>query len=202
MEILKIKPIFKEMLWGGSQLKELYGYDIPTNLTGEAWVVSSHKDGDCIIQNGIFKDKSLSFIYREYRSSFGKGSNKTFPLLVKLINARENLSIQVHPNDEYAEKFENSKGKTEAWLVLNFEKNTNIIIGHNFKSKNDLKKSLTDKTLLDNLLSIPLKEDDFFFIPAGTIHAICAGTIIYEVQQNSNLTYRIDRKSTRLNSSH
>lgn len=191
MEILKIKPVFKEMIWGGSLLKEKYQFDIPSNHTGEAWVVSAHEEGDCIIENGQFAGQSLSKVYRENRSIFGKGSNIKFPLLVKIIDAKQDLSIQIHPDDKFALMHDNSYGKTEAWLILDCQQQSKIIIGHHLASKRDFEENLANKILETKLNSFHIKKDDFFYIPAKTLHAICANTLVYEVQQNSNITYRV-----------
>jgi len=191
MELLKIKPIYKEMIWGGDRIKTTYGLPIPNDHTGEAWVVSAHKNGDGLIENGSFAGKPLSEVFRENRALFGKGTKTVFPLLIKIIDAKQDLSVQVHPDDEYALKFENSYGKTEFWYVLDCPKHSKMIVGHNLKSKEELRQRITNGTLESKLRQFEIKKGDHFYIPAKTIHAICANSLIYEVQQNSDITYRV-----------
>lgn len=133
--ILKLKPVFKEMIWGGKKLRDIYGYDIPSDKTGECWAISAHKNGDCIIDGGEFNGISLSSLYCSHRHLFGNITNNEFPLLVKIIDANLDLSVQVHPNDEYAIKHENSLGKAECWYVLDANDDTSMVMGHNAKNK-------------------------------------------------------------------
>jgi len=191
MGLYKIKPVFKEMIWGGSRLNGKFGFDIPSKTTGEAWVVSAHPDGDGILLNGEFEGQRLSDVYREHRGLFGKGENTKFPLMVKIIDANQDLSVQVHPDDEYGQKFENSYGKTEAWYVLDCEEDTRMIIGHTASETQELLNAIQTGTLEKYLNSFKINPGDFYYIPARTIHAICAGSLVYEVQQNSNVTYRV-----------
>ena len=110
--ILKMKPVFKEMIWGGKKLRDIYGYDIPSDNTGECWGISAHPNGDCLIEGGEFDGKHLSWVWQNHKELFGNIEGDQFPLLVKLIDAKNDLSVQVHPNDEYAKVHENSLGKT------------------------------------------------------------------------------------------
>jgi len=191
MELLKIKPVFKEMVWGGNQMRTLFGFNIPSDHTGEAWVVSAHPNGDGMIENGEFEGQSLSSVYSTHRALFGSGSNLKFPLLIKIIDAKQDLSVQVHPDDAYAQKFENSYGKTESWYVLGCPQGTTMIIGHHLKTKEDYETSIKEGSLEPKLNKFEIKKGDFFYIPARTIHAIRSNSLIYEVQQNSDITYRI-----------
>jgi len=191
MELLKIKPVFKEMIWGGDLMKDRFHFDIPSDHTGEAWVISAHPNGDGLIENGQFAGQSLSSVYHNHRHLFGKGLNHKFPLLIKIIDAKQTLSVQVHPDDAYASKHEQSLGKTEAWYVLDCLKGTQMIIGDHLSSKDELRDRILDGTLESKLNQFDIKKDDFFYIPARTIHAICANSLIYEVQQNSDITYRV-----------
>lgn len=189
--ILWMKPVFKEMIWGGHKLKDIYGYDLPSDKTGECWAISAHKNGDCLISEGEFEGKTLSSLWDEHRELFGNIDGDEFPLLAKIIDANGDLSVQVHPNDEYAKIHENSLGKSECWYVLDAEANTKMVMGHHAKTKEELIKAI-EKDDYDNLLnSFMIKEGDFFYIPTGTIHAICAGSLIYEAQQSSDITYRV-----------
>jgi len=191
MAIYKIRPIFKQMLWGGTRLRDAFHFDIPSETTGEAWVVSAHPDGDCVFAEGEFKDQTLSSVYRQHRELFGPGENTRFPLMVKIIDAQQDLSVQVHPDDEYAMKYENSYGKTEAWYVLDCLEGTRMIVGHDVNDKQVLQRAIESGNLEKHLINFEIRPGQFVYIPAKTIHAICAGSLIYEVQQNSNVTYRV-----------
>lgn len=197
MDILFLEPVFKEMVWGGSRLKE-FGYHIPSDKTGECWAVSAHPHGDCLIKNGVYKGFHLSRLWEEHRELFGNIKGEKFPLLIKIIDAKEDLSIQVHPDDSYAGEHENgSLGKTECWYILDCDENAAIIIGHHAKDKTEMKQMIEQKRWNEFLREIPVKKGDFFQIEPGTLHAIKGGTLILETQQNSDITYRVydyDRK--------
>lgn len=189
--ILMIEPVFKEMIWGGHQLRDTYGYAIPSDQTGECWAISAHKNGDCSIANGEYKGIKLSKLYQEHRELFGNIADKEFPLLVKIIDANNDLSVQVHPDDEYAAKYENSLGKTECWYVLDAKENTRMVMGHHAKTKEELIECIKNDNYDKLLNSFKIKKGDFYYIPSGTIHAICSGSLIYEAQQSSDITYRV-----------
>ncbi len=190
--ILFLEPVFKEMIWGGNRLKTDYGYDIPSDSTGECWAVSAHTNGDCKIKAGEYKGETLSSLWTNHRELFGNSEGEVFPLLIKIIDAKQDLSIQVHPNDAYAKEYENgSLGKTECWYILNCDEDGKIVIGHNANSKEELA-SMIQKNQWDDLIRVlPIKKGDFFQIVPGTVHAIKAGTVILETQQNSDITYRL-----------
>lgn len=189
--VLKMKPVFKEMIWGGHKLRDVYGYDIPSDNTGECWAISAHKNGDCLIADGEFEGKSLSWLFDNHRELFGGIEGNQFPLLVKIIDAKNDLSVQVHPNDEYAGEHEHSLGKTECWYVLQADEGTNMVMGHHAKSKEEFVKAIEEDDY-DNLLNkFQIKKGDFFYISSGTLHAICSGSLIYEAQQSSDITYRV-----------
>jgi len=188
-EILFFKPFFKEVIWGGNKLSEIYS-DCPNGNIGECWTISPLENGESIIQNGTFKGETLSNLYLYHNELFNDKYDK-FPLLVKLIYANLDLSIQVHPDDEYALKNENCSGKNEFWYILDCNLDTDIIVGHNAKTKDELKKMIYDKRFDELLLKRKIKKGDFFQIDAGTIHAIKSGTMILEVQQSSDITYRL-----------
>ena len=189
--ILKMKPVFKEMIWGGDKLKKVYGYDIPSDHTGECWAISAHKNGDCTIANGEYEGKTLSWLFENHRELFGGIKGDQFPLLVKIIDAKGDLSVQVHPDDAYAKEHEDSLGKTECWFVLQADEGTKMVMGHHAKTKEEFVKAIEEDDY-DNLLnSFSIKEGDFFYIPSGTLHAICSGSLIYEAQQSSDITYRV-----------
>lgn len=192
MEIIFLKPVFKEKIWGGSKLKEEFNYEIPSENTGECWAISAHENGDCEIVNGEFKGKTLSLLYEKHRELFGNIKNDKFPLLVKILDAKEKLSVQVHPDDKYAWENENGEyGKTECWYILDCKKDGDLILGHNANSKEEMKDMIDENKWDEFIRTIKINKDDFFYIPTGTIHAICEDTLILEIQQSSDTTYRV-----------
>lgn len=192
MEIIRLTPVLKEMIWGGDKLKNEFGYDCADSGVGECWGISAHPNGDCTIDGGTFAGKKLSEVYEANRNLFGNISSDNFPLLTKIIDAKNDLSIQVHPDDTYAFKNENgSLGKTECWYVIDAEPNATIVIGHNAKDKAEVASMIDEKRWKDFIREIPVKKGDFFQINPGTVHAIKGGTLILETQQNSDITYRV-----------
>lgn len=192
MEIIRLKPIFKQTIWGGNKLKEEFNYPIDVKNVGECWGISAHENGDCIIIGGKYNGMKLSQLYSLHKELFGNLDSKVFPLLTKIIDAQNDLSIQVHPDDEYAYKYENgSLGKIECWYVLKAKKNAKIIIGHNASNHEELKQMIEDKKWKELIREIPVKSGDYFLIEPGTVHAIKGGTLILETQQNCDITYRV-----------
>jgi mannose-6-phosphate isomerase len=189
--IIKITPIFKEKLWGGSRLKEKYGMEIPSNTTGECWAVSAHKEGDCVVEGGEFDGMHLSQVYKENKELFGDCENHEFPLLVKIIDANRDLSIQVHPNDQHAQSLGLAHGKAEAWLILDASEKGEVVVGHTCKSKSELAQALYNPTQVKWLQRFNVRPNQFYYLPGGTVHAVGAGTMVYEIEQNSNVAYRI-----------
>lgn len=191
---LKLYPAFKDYLWGGTKLHDFYP-DCTTVPAAEAWVLSCHKDGQSTVTNGPLSGKTLSeAIDALGKDVLGERGKKFdfFPVLIKLIDAKKDLSVQVHPDDEYARKYENSYGKTEMWYVVDCEEGARLFYGFKEKtSKEEFEKRIKDNTLTDILRSVEVKKGDCFFIPSGTIHAIGKGMLIAEIQQNSNCTYRV-----------
>ncbi len=192
MEPLFLKPLFMDRIWGGTKLKDEFGYEIPSQNTGECWAISSHENGDCEILNGEYKGYKLSQLWNEHRGLFGNIEGDKFPLLTKILDANDNLSVQVHPNDDYAKVNENGElGKTECWYIIDCDDNAEMIFGHNAKSKEELEEMIKNDKW-DNLLrKVKIKKGDFFYVPSGTIHALCKGTLVLETQQNSDTTYRV-----------
>jgi len=194
---LQFEPILKERIWGGKKLNTFLNKPIISDFTGESWEISTVDNDISIVSKGAFKGKSLNQLIEKFPkeilgekviAKFGK----QFPLLFKFLDAREDLSIQVHPNDELAKKRHNSLGKTEMWYVMQADEDTRLIIG--FKedsSKAEYIEHLEKNTLLDILDSIEIKQGDVFFLETGTIHAVGAGTVIAEIQQTSDITYRL-----------
>lgn len=191
-DIIFLQPVFKQMLWGGTRLRTEYGYDIPGDRTGEAWVVSAHSHGDCTVKDGPWAGKSLSWLWKNQPQLFGSDGSGQFPLLVKIIDAKDDLSIQVHPDDAYAAAHENgSLGKTECWYILDCDPDATIVIGHNARTKDELRQMVEQKRWKELIRVLPVKKGDFFQIEPGTVHAIRRGTLILETQQSSDITYRL-----------
>lgn len=191
-EILYMDPVFKQMIWGGNKLGTKWGYDIPGDNTGECWAVSAHPNGDCTVKEGTFAGKTLSQLWAEHPELFGNVSGDRFPLLIKIIDANDDLSIQVHPDDAYAGKNENdSFGKTECWYILDAPEGATLVIGHNAKDKPELEDMIKNGKWDAFLREVPVKKGDFIQIDPGTVHAIKGGIEILETQQNSDITYRV-----------
>lgn len=194
MNILKLQPAIKDNMWGGTKLSREFGIFTDKDIQAEAWMLSCHPDGENIIEGGDYEGMTLSEVLESNPAWKGKNSEKFdfFPVLIKLIDALDNLSLQVHPDDEYALKNENQYGKTECWYILDTEEDAEIIYGlSKDMTKEELVKSIEDNSILDNVNHIKVKPGELYYIPSGTIHAICKGILLAEVQQNSNVTYRI-----------
>ena len=195
MEFLKLKPAYKDYLWGGDKLKKFFYKNCDFNTLAETWELSCHNDGNSIIENGKYKLKTLKeYIELENMKPLGENCKRfnDFPILIKLIDSKQALSVQVHPDDEYALKNENQFGKTEMWYVIDCEKDSFIYYGFKNKiTKQEFIKQIKNGTLENILNKVNVKKGDIFFIEAGTIHAIGKGITIAEIQQNSNVTYRV-----------
>lgn len=192
MDLLFMEPVFKEAIWGGTRLRDVYGYEIPGDTTGECWAVSAHKNGDCRIAEGVYEGRLLSSLWKENPELFGHYPGDQFPLLVKIIDAKADLSIQVHPDDAYAGTHENgSLGKTECWYILDCEPDTEIVIGHHAKDHGEMESMIREQKWNEFIRTVPLKKGDFFQINPGCVHAIKGGTLILETQQSSDITYRV-----------
>ncbi|XRG77801.1 mannose-6-phosphate isomerase, class I [Rossellomorea sp. GAMAL-10_SWC] len=191
-DLFFFRPVFQERIWGGTQLEEIFGYEIPNDKTGECWAISAHDNGSSVIANGEYKGLSLSELWDQQRHLFGNLQGEKFPLLTKILDAKNDLSVQVHPNDTYAQINENGElGKTECWYVLDCEEDAELIIGHNAQTKAEFLSAIEENKWDEILRRIQIKPGDFFYIPSGTVHAICKGTLILETQQNSDTTYRL-----------
>ena len=191
------QPILKERIWGGNKLKTVLNKSNVTNTTGESWEISSVENEVSIILNGIYQDTNLTQLINDFPmetlgTSVFKKFGKEFPLLFKFLDAKQELSIQVHPNDALAKKRHQSFGKTEMWYVIQAEENAKIIVGFKEKSSpEEYLHHLENKTLLKILNEIVVKKGDVFLLESGTIHAIGAGIVIAEIQQTSDITYRV-----------
>ena len=196
--IITLDPVFKPMLWGGRKLETEFGFEIPDGRIGECWSISAHPNGDCTVSSGAYAGHALSWLWEHHRELFGNAKGDRFPLLIKIIDADDDLSIQVHPDDSYAAVNEDgSLGKKECWYVLSAEPNTKIVIGQNARSREEFAQMVAEQRWDELVNRIPVHTGDFFQIDAGTVHAILGGTVILEVQQSSDITYRVydfDRK--------
>ena len=183
--IFKLQPILLEKIWGGNQLKTTFN----TNLEniGEVWGISAHVNASNKLNE---TNKTLRDLYKEERHYFGNYPKDEFPILMKLIDAKEDLSVQVHPNDTYANQY-NSLGKEECWYVLDAKNDAEILIGHQAESKDILEKAIKSDSIMHMMKKYPIKSGDYFYIKAGTIHAILKNTLILEVSQSSDITYRL-----------
>ncbi|SEM05225.1 mannose-6-phosphate isomerase, type 1 [Maribacter orientalis] len=194
---LKFRPILKERLWGGTKLKEVLGKPIESEITGESWELSTVKGDISVIANGILEGKSLQdLIESNSEELLGKSVverfGKEFPILIKFIDAKQDLSIQLHPNDDLAKERHDSFGKTEMWYIMDADPKAELIVGFNKDvTKEEYAKSIDNDTLLDLLNYEQVKEGDTFFINTGKIHAIGAGVMLAEIQQTSDVTYRV-----------
>lgn len=195
MEILNLKPSLKEIIWGGNRMKAQYGFETDAANIAEAWMLSAHKDGPSTVCGG--EDHGLTLLQAVKKHGKEVLGTKCadlpdFPLLVKFIDARDRLSVQVHPENEYARRVENENGKTEAWYILDCDEGAELIYGFDGDlSKEECRAAIEQGTLLEKCNRVPVKPGDVCFIPAGTLHAIGAGILLAEVQQSSNVTYRV-----------
>lgn len=195
MSIIKLTAPCKDYIWGGNRLREEYGKVLDSDKIAESWELSCHKDGQSVVACGEYEGRTLT----EYIDAKGKsvlGTNcdrfEYFPILIKLINAKDNLSVQVHPDNEYAMRVEGEYGKTEMWYIVDCEEGAELLYGFKHEiSKEEFAERIANNTLLEVTNNVPVHKGDVFFIEAGTLHAIGKGILIAEIQQNSNTTYRI-----------
>ncbi|MBP3039829.1 mannose-6-phosphate isomerase, class I [Bacillaceae bacterium Marseille-Q3522] len=201
-EPIFFEPVFKERIWGGDALTD-FGYSIPSHQTGECWAFAAHPHGQSVVKNGVHKGKTLGELWTHHRELFGNMKGDRFPLLTKILDAKTDLSVQVHPNDEYAMLHENGElGKTECWYIIDCKEGAELVYGHHAKTKEQLKEWIYEGKWETLLRKVPIKPGEFYYVPSGTIHAIGAGTVILETQQNSDTTYRVydyDRKDAQGN---
>ena len=191
MAILKLKPACKDYLWGGRRLTEEFGIDCDKKILAEAWMLSCHDDGASTLESG---ETLTDYITRHGEKILGTNCRrfKEFPILIKFIDARENLSVQVHPPDDYALIHEKQLGKSEMWYVLDAEKNSFVYCGFKEKiSREEFSARIKNNSLVEVLDAVPVRRGDVIFIPAGTIHAVGKGVLLAEIQQSSNVSYRI-----------
>lgn len=189
---IKFENLYYEKIWGGRDF-ESFRENLPHGDIGESWDIACHHNGMSIVSNGYLKGKTFEELIKEYGTELLGESfeNKEFPLLVKLINSKEKLSVQVHPSDEYAKRVENSLGKTEAWYVVDAKPGASLIVGTKNCDKAIFEKAIREGKTEEYLNKIEVKKGDCFLINSGLVHAICEGVIIAEIQQSSDTTYRI-----------
>ncbi len=193
MEIMKLKPAGKDYLWGGTRLREEYGKKIDITPLAETWECSVHPDGPSIVASGENKGRTLADVLKEHPDYLGcKVKNGELPVLIKFIDAKNDLSVQVHPDDDYAKIYENQNGKTEMWYILDAEEGASLIYGFQHKVTPEiLRKAIDTGTLSRHLKKVEVHKGDVYYVPAGTVHAIGAGAMIAEIQESSNVTYRV-----------
>lgn len=195
METIKLTPACKDYLWGGEKLRQDYGIQSQLHPLAESWVLSCHPDGPSVVATGPLAGKTLpEYIQEKGPGCLGADCEKftDFPILAKFIDAKGDLSIQVHPSNEYALAHEHQFGKTEMWYVLDCEPGATLYYGFQHQiSREEFQQRIQDNTLTEVLNAVPVEKGDLFFIPAGTLHAIRKGIVVAEIQQNSNVTYRI-----------
>ncbi len=195
---LKFEPIYKKKIWGGRGLEEKFNRELPEGLIGESWELAAHKNGESKVVNGalagktlmeVVKDKGEDLLGREAKDE----DYDKFPLLIKILDANDKLSVQVHPGDEYAAKYEDGElGKTEMWYVIDAQKDAKLVYGVKPDvTEEELATSIKEGRLQDNLVEINVKKGDVIHIPTGTVHTIIGGVLIAEIQQNSDTTYRV-----------
>lgn len=195
MPAYQLIPTCKDYIWGGQRLKTDFGIQSDLNPLSEAWVLSCHPDGPSVLADGPDKGMTLrAWLDKAGKEALGTACEafEDFPMLIKLIDAKKDLSIQVHPSDAYALEHEGQYGKTEMWVVLDAEPGASLYYGFDREvSLEEFSSRVSDGTLTEVLRKVPVKPGDVFFIPSGTLHAIGAGLVIAEIQQNSNVTYRV-----------
>lgn len=194
MQPLLLKPPIKDYIWGGTKLREQFGKESNLERLAESWELSCHKDGKSVISGGEFDGMTLEDFLKKHPEAIRQSCKEytDFPILIKLIDARENLSVQVHPDNDYARKFEGDNGKTEMWYIVDCDEDSELIYG--FKeniSKEEFKTAIEKNTLLEKVNRVKVHKGDVFFIEPGTLHAIGKGILIAEIQQSSNVTYRV-----------
>ncbi|WP_151734964.1 mannose-6-phosphate isomerase, class I [Paenibacillus tengchongensis] len=186
-----LQPVFQERIWGGTKLRDLFGYSIPNDSTGECWAISAHPNGQSTVKAGPYQGLPLGELWTSHPELF-RSQSPVFPLLIKLLDASDDLSVQVHPDDEYAGKHENGElGKTECWYIVAAEPGAAIIYGHAATSRAELEQMIYSGEWDDLLTKVPVQPGDFFYVPSGTIHALGKGIVVLETQQSSDTTYRV-----------
>lgn len=196
--LMKMQPVFKQYIWGGTGFKDKFAMDTGLDTASEAWVLSANEHGKSFVANGEFLQKTIDEVYEVLKERLvgdyvQEKYSSHFPLLVKFLDCADKLSVQVHPNDEYAQKHENSRfGKTEMWYILDAKENAKLIYGFDKDiTKEEFEQAIENGDLESKLNYTPVKKGDTFYIKSGTLHALLDGLIVAEIQQNSDVTYRV-----------
>lgn len=185
-------PVLQEKIWGGTKLQSLFHFPIPSDKTGEAWIISAHPHGVSTVKSpSPYAGMGLDELYKQHPELFNGQHLKSFPLLIKLLDAADDLSVQVHPDDAYALSHEGEYGKNECWYVVQAEPGAKIVYGHSAMTKEEFTAKINEEAWNELFTEVPVKAGDFFNVPSGTIHAIGGGIVILETQQNSDTTYRV-----------
>lgn len=193
---LHFRPEFKERVWGGRAL-ERFGFEVPPGSIGEGWMIADHPNGVSYVTNGELAGQGLDAVREAYGEAWfgtrgGRSGNGRFPLLIKLLDCNDDLSVQVHPNDHYEGLPKGELGKTEMWYVLSAKPDAKIIYGLKpGVTRESMARAIEEGRIMDTLQEVPVQAGDAFYIPAGTVHALCAGVVVAEIQQNSDTTYRL-----------
>ncbi len=193
-KIIKLRPAFKDLIWGGTKLKSDFMMDSPYEHTAEALMLSCREEAECTVAGGEFDGMPLSEVYRQNPALFGTNCSKydKFPLLIKLIDTMDDISVQVHPDDEYADKVCNDWGKAQLWHVVDCEEGAYLVCGFNDEINiEDFRRRIEDDTLISAVNTYEVKKGDTFYVEPGTLHAIGRGIVLAEIGQNSELSYRV-----------
>jgi mannose-6-phosphate isomerase len=189
---LNFNPVYKEKIWGGTRIKEVFNRDLPADRIGESWEVTAQPGEISTVKNGVLKGEKLTGLIKEFPLEMLGRKTSYFPLLIKYIDANDKLSVQVHPDNDYARRVEGVSGKSEMWYVIKAQPGAKLIYGLKPGTTREVfARSIKDRTIEEYLNEVEVKEGDTFFMPAGTVHAIEEGILIAEIQQNSDITYRI-----------
>lgn len=202
VEPIFLTPVFKERIWGGTALADRFDYEIPSLQTGECWAISAHPHGQSTVAAGTYKGMALGTLWEQHGELFGRkqgadcrasgAGDRPFPLLTKIIDANADLSVQVHPDDTYAHAHENGElGKTECWYVIDCAPDAHVVYGHTAQTREQLAEMIARGEWEELLCKVKIAPGDFLYVPSGSIHALCAGTLILETQQSSDTTYRV-----------
>lgn len=187
-----LNAVLQEKIWGGTKLRSLFHFPIPSDKTGEAWIISAHPHGVSTVKSpSPYAGMGLDKLYKQHPELFNGQHLKSFPLLIKLLDAADDLSVQVHPDDAYALSHEGEYGKNECWYVVQAEPGAKIVYGHSAMTKEEFTAKIKEEAWSELFTEVPVKAGDFFNVPSGTIHAIGGGIVILETQQNSDTTYRV-----------
>ncbi|MCW9133361.1 mannose-6-phosphate isomerase, class I [Bacillus paramycoides] len=188
---LFLQPVLQERIWGGKSL-ERFNYDLSSELIGECWGISAHPNGMSIVKEGPYIGKTLEQLWENEKHLFGENLPEKFPLLTKVLDANKDLSVQVHPDDNFANVYENGElGKTECWYIIDCKEDAQLVYGHTAYTKLEFENMVNSGNWDDLLRKVSIKPGDFFYVPSGTIHALCEGTVVLETQQSSDTTYRV-----------